>query len=376
MHQNDGWFNPLIDRRPAVHVRQGQQRLRQLGRYHGLAEETCWFEPYMPDLDYENWDALVAMIDDAVFWAAEADVDGFRVDAVKHFLHGRDVRLRGQAARSLRARRPALLPRRRDLRRRPRASSTASSGRTRCTRSSTSRSTSASINTLATYSQLAATISRRATAASDATFGDAPMSPFLGNHDVARFLTTAAGMLTGDPQGEAWSAPPAAPSTEDAYFKQRLALTFVATSPGVPLVYYGDEYGQPGAGDPDNRRFMKWPTAAAPFSPFEQATLDVTKKLGAARAELVALRRGDRKTLWIDDDHYVFARTTTDKKVAIVVLNRSFGGTWTQAVPVPSYVPLADGTVLHDRLGGPDVTVTGGTIPVVQGAHSSAVLAP
>ena len=82
------------------------------------------------------------------------------------------------------------------------------------------------------------------------------------------------------------------------------------------------------------------------LSPFEQATLDVTKKLGAARAELVALRRGNRKTLWIDDDHYVFARTTPQKDVAIVVINRSFGATWTQAVPVPSYVPLADGTVL------------------------------
>jgi glycosidase len=198
------------------------------------------------------------------------------------------------------------------------------------------------------------------------------MSPFFGNHDVSRFLSTAAGMLTSDPQGQAWSGPPAAPTTEDAYFKQRLALTFVSTSPGVPLVYYGDEYGQPGAGDPDNRRFMKW----SGYSPFEQATLDVTKKLGAARAELTALRRGDRKTLWIDDDHYVFARTTAAKEVAIVVLNRNFATTWTQAVPVPSYVPLPDGTVLHDRLGGPSVTVVNQTIPITQGAHSSAVLAP
>ena len=95
-----------------------------------------------------------------------------------------------------------------------------------------------------------------------------------------------------------------------AYFKLRLALTFVATSPGVPLIYYGDEYGQPGAGDPDNRRFMKWTRL---LTPFEQATLDVTKKLGAARKELVALRRGDRKTLWVDDDHYVFARDDSEQ---------------------------------------------------------------
>ena len=69
------------------------------------------------------------------------------------------------------------------------------------------------------------------------TFGDEPMSPFAGNHDVARFLSIA----NGDGDGEPWSAPAGTPTVEDPYFKLRLALTFVATSPGVPLVYYGDD---------------------------------------------------------------------------------------------------------------------------------------
>ena len=238
----------------------------------------------MPDLDYENWDALTTMVDDAVYWAQEADVDGFRVDAVKHFLTAATVRLRSKLH---------------DDSSRPARSSTSSARPSTATAALINsfigpHALNAQfdfpiyfnvINTLATYSNSLRDL-ESATAASDAAFGDAPMSPFLGNHDVARFLSTAAGMLTRDPQGEAWSAPPAAPATEDAYFKQRLALTFVATSPGVPLVYYGDEYGQPGAGDPDNRRFMKW----TGYSAFEQSTLDVTKKLGAAREELVALR--------------------------------------------------------------------------------------
>ena len=143
------------------------------------------------------------------------------------------------------------------------------------------------------------------------------------------------------------------------------------------MIYYGDEYGMPGAGDPDNRRFMKWPSAATPLTPFEQATLDLTKKLGAARHELVALERGDRKTLWIDDDHYVFARTTPQKDVAIVVLNRNFND---------GVVAGGAGAVVcaagrrHGAQGSPRRPVGDrhrrDDSRSTQGVHSSAVLAP
>jgi neopullulanase len=372
MHQAD-WFNPLsIGGQQCVCGTGpkdgcGDWDSTQPTGYHGLQpKQTCWFEPYMPDLDYESWDALVATVDDALFWARDVDVDGFRVDAVKHFLLNATHRLRGKLHDQFEHTEPLyyLVGETFDG---DRAFIDSFIGPTALNAQFDFPIYFSIGNTLGTYASSLREL-ESATAASDAAFGPAPMSPFFGNHDVARFLSVA----NGDNTGDAWGAPPATPTTESAYFKQRLALTFIATSPGVPMVYYGDEYGQPGAGDPDNRRFMKW----SGLTPFEQATLDVTKKLGAARAELAALRRGDRKTLWIDDDHYVFARTTPNKDVAIVVLNRSFNAAWTQAVPVPSYVPLADGTVLKDRLGGPSVTVTNQTIPITQGIHSSAVLAP
>ena len=138
----------------------------------------------------------------------------------------------------------------------------------------------------------------------------------------------------------------------------------------MPLVYYGDEYGQPGAGDPDNRRFMKW----SGYSQWEQDTLTVAEKLGAARKELVALRRGDRRTLWIDDNFYVYSRSS-GSSVAVVAINRQWSDV-TESVPVPSSVPLPDGTVLTDRLYGGTVTVAGGSLPLTVPAHSSMVLAP
>jgi glycosidase len=206
---------------------------------------------------------------------------------------------------------------------------------------------------------------------SAAAYGSAPMSPFLGNQDVPRFLTEAAVMLDGDPSAQAWNDPPAAPTDDAGYQKLMLAQTFVSTQPGVPLIYYGDEYGQPGAADPDNRRFMKW----SGYTAFEQETLDHQKRLGQAREELVALRRGGTPvTMWIDDNLYVYARVSgTD--VAVVAINREWNPR-TVSVPVAPGVPLPDGTVLRDRLGGPSVTVSGQALQLNLPAHSSALYAP
>ena len=43
---------------------------------------------------------------------------------------------------------------------------------------------------------------------------------------------------------------------------------------------------------------------------------------------------------------------------------------------LPPSLGIASGTVLHDHLGGADVTVSGGTITVAIGAQSAAILAP
>ncbi|NJN44045.1 MAG: alpha-amylase, partial [Anaerolineae bacterium] len=38
----------------------------------------------------------------------------------------------------------------------------------------------------------------------------------------------------------------------------KLSLLFQMTIPGAPNIYYGDEIGMTGAGDPDCRRAFRW----------------------------------------------------------------------------------------------------------------------
>ncbi len=136
------------------------------------------------------------------------------------------------------------------------------------------------------------------------------MSPFLGNHDIERFATAVHGQA-----GDCWTdwlddpmqAGGASVTEWDTINKASMAFAFVLTQPGVPLIYYGDEIGLAGAGDPDNRRLMN-------FDPY----------LSGNQGE-VALRRGERKQLWVDDDLYVYARDAGGGEVAVIALNKGGG---------------------------------------------------
>ena len=61
--------------------------------------------------------------------------------------------------------------------------------------------------------------------------------------------------------------------------------------------------------------------------------------------------------------------------VALVALSRA-AAPQTYLASLPLTIPLSNGTVLHDRLGGPDVTVTNGTVTIALGPRGAAVLAP
>jgi glycosidase len=94
------------------------------------------------------------------------------------------------------------------------------------------------------------------------------MSPWIGNHDVVRPIHIAEDAplfdewsdgKNSDPAKErTWANLPEQPQTPEAYERLANAFAFLFTSPGAPLLYYGDEYGLAGGGDPDNRRMLFW----------------------------------------------------------------------------------------------------------------------
>jgi glycosidase len=179
---------------------------------------------------------------------------------------------------------------------------------------------------------------------------DALMGHFFGSHDTPRAISLAEGDSNGDP----WSgAPPAQETNSVAFEKLELAQAVLLTYDPIPILWMGDEFGQPGTIDPDCRRMMRF---GGQLSMLEQETLDHLATLGNLRAAHPALRRAARVNLWNDSVFYADGRSLgTD--VTVVAINLDPNNTQTRTMNVGN-IGLT-GTVT-DALSGTMVTVAPG----------------
>jgi glycosidase len=314
----------------------------------------CWFDPFLPDFDFRNGEARRWSVDNAVAWAQRLGVDGFRLDAVKHietawltdlraridgevawdqsfYLVGETfegdralikeyvdprTRLDGQFDFPLRAEMIRVLLRRQG-----------------------------------TMGDLAGFLD-----GNDGYYGaGAVMSTFLGNHDVPRVIHFAEDEpLWSEWDGgkdRAWRNQPALPASARPFERLVVAYTMLFTLPGVPLVYYGDEIGMAGAGDPDNRRFMQWSGTTDP----QRALKTRIAALAKLRTAHPSLRRGTRRTLGASRDIYVY-EMTAPRDAVIVVLNRGDDAGQAVGLPAGEYLDLVNGAIRRAPLSVPPRT--------------------
>ena len=330
---------------------------KNLRRWDNETQFTTWFEPFLPRFNYDKPEACNYLIENAVDWVRRFDLDGFRLDAVKHI----PPKFWTSFRQGLRARLPQAA-----------SDSFYLVGETFMNRKG--------INSFIgpnrldgqfefpLYDSVLATLGmgtedfhalEASALASDRVFGpETTMSPLLGNHDKSRFLAYADGDLPDPKEPDefvvGWNKPPKV-DHPSSYAKLRLAFTFVLTCPGVPMIYYGDEVGMTGAQDPDNRRMFP---NRKKLSPQEKKVQEHVAKLNAIRAAHPAIRYGSRRCLQADQDTYAVVRTYFQDRV-LILYNRSekparfslnvapelFGGTLVDALG-----SLGEIEILHGRI--------------------------
>jgi glycosidase len=156
--------------------------------------------------------------------------------------------------------------------------------------------------------------------------------------------------------------------------RQKLASLIQFTLPGAPTIFYGDEVGQTGDDDPDDRRTYPWADLGG--QP-DQAMFSHYQALAGLRKQNQAMTAGDLRVLLADDaaDTVAYGRKT-GTQAAIVAINRS-SQALTVDIPVSGYLP--EGLTLQVAYGvgndaGWSVSVVNGKISVTLNPLSGLLL--
>jgi len=313
----------------------------------GAEGRRCWFRPYLPDFNFTRDDARAWSVGNAVDWIARTGIDGYRLDAVKH--------IETQWILDLRARlRAEVEP--------DRSQTFYMVGET----------FDGDRGLIGSYvdpdtmldgqfdfplrAQLVRNLLRREGSMAElAGFLDsndrayhphAVMGTFLGNHDLPRPIHIAEDTPqfgewdSGKARG--WDNRPLLPDYDRPFQRLAVAYAFLMTTHGMPLIYYGDEMGMAGGGDPDNRRPMQWDGLSG-----DQSWLrGEVQALTHIRREHSALRRGVRTTLHAEGDVYVY-RMMDRSEVVWVALNRGDATRTAAGLPDGSFRDLRSGETVE-----------------------------
>ena len=133
----------------------------------------------------------------------------------------------------------------------------------------------------------------------------------LGTHDTSRILTAMIDDFQGDRYAKAHRRLTRS-QWVTALDRLHAATVLQYTLPGAPSIYYGDEAGMEGYGDPFCRRPFPWGR--------EERELQLHfKRLGQLRKQYKALRLGDIKFQYALNNQISFTRTYGDQTIRIYV---------------------------------------------------------
>lgn len=249
---------------------------------------TTWFDTFMPSLDFDNPEVVEFQSDSALFWIKEFGLDGFRHDATKHIPTPFWRRLTQKLKTEY------MLKENKEL---------YQIGETFGSRELIGSYVGSGLldgqfdfNYYWTLRGIFSGSEKRlerlidALRATETAYGShSKMGNITGNHDMPRFISYAGKALINneDPQAAGWNRNVEIQDKE-GYKRLQMLQAWLMIGPGIPVIYYGDEIGMVGAGDPDNRRDMVF----AGLSAEELETKSIVSKLIHLRNEEMALQYG------------------------------------------------------------------------------------
>ena len=287
---------------------------------------TTWFDTFLPTLNLMDQQVTDFMVDSALFWVTEYDFDGFRHDATKHIPNNfwRTLNKKVKVVSQEKGKHiyqlgetygvPDLI------------NSYIGSGLldAQFDFNMYDAALPAFASDTSSFSSLVETIE-----SSLSTYGyHHLMGNIAGNQDKPRFISYADGTLDlnsyGNDQKRFGWKNDIQVSDSMAYKKLAMFNALNMTLPGIPIIYYGDEIGMSGAGDPDNRRMMKFESLNKYESNLQK---EISNQVQTRNANM-ALLYGDFNILEQTDTKLIISRKYFDNQV-LVTFDKS---NWTYSI--------------------------------------------
>ena len=289
----------------------------------------CQFTSYMPDVNWKIRNASEQFIDDALWWLETYDLDGLRIDAVKHVEDlatrnlvaqinarfetvGTDYYLKGETAMGWAGH--SL------------GDNQENYGIINAYMGPDGLDGQADFvlyhavvdNVFVSGNENYLHLDYWTNRSQDQYLDGSIMVPYVGSHDVPR-LTSRADTGTNDAFNQ-WveDGLPGQPGDVSAYNAAMQAYGWLLTTPGAPLLYYGDEYGEYGGADPDNRHMYRNEDA---WSSMEMHLFENISELGKLRSDSIALQRGVYSTRLAMSNLLAYNMTRQEQNMT-VILNR------------------------------------------------------
>ena len=283
------------------------------------ARLTTWFDVHIPTLDLERPEVCSPMTDSALVWLDKFAFDGFRHDACKHIplnywrelgakmkqrYPNRHIWMIGETYGD-----PSLI------------GSYVKSGMLNAQFDFNIYHTA--IDVLGKPNQSLQKMHETVMQSLAAYGSHHTMGNISGNHDKCRFISLAGGAVSWNENDKAagWEreigvTADGNPEKEEQAYKAAMLLEVInLTIPGVPCIYQGDEYGEAGANDPDNRHMLKFNG----LSERQQQFRNEVQQLVQLRRNSLPLIYGEYIPLTVTDTLWVFDRTYMGETVRVSI---------------------------------------------------------
>ena len=276
---------------------------------------TTWFDTFLPSLNFDLPEVINLVSDSAKYWIDNYNIDGFRHDATKHipnnYWRTLTKKLRDNSNKDFIFQIGETFGSRELIR--------SYVGTDKLDGQFDFNLYFDMRNNLAQESEDFSKLSTSLQESLKYYGNHSLMGNITGNHDLPRFISYASGALKFDENDKeaGWNRDIEVKDT--AGYDRLLQVTaFINTIPGIPVIYYGDEIGMPGAGDPDNRRMMKFEN----LSSNESKVLNETKQIIKLRRQNLELIYGDILILYSDNESMAYVRKYFNE-ISLIAFNKS-----------------------------------------------------